>query len=191
MEASVRTAVVCLAVALVAAGVVGCGSSAPPPKVEGDTPERAISHHGGGGPSVESEIGGLNEEKVSATFQRAASKLQDCYNKGVERLPFLAGEVQFMVRVAKDGSARWAFVKDSNLGDHESEACMVRVLKAATWPRPEGGEGLAENAFTFQPSADERMPVDVDAAQLGAPFEKIKPDLSRCRSSANTGRGTN
>lgn len=137
-------------------------------------------------PSVESEIGALDEMKVKQTFQRASDKLMACYAKGAEKLPYLAGEVRFTVRVAKDGSARWAYVEESDLGDRDTEACMLAVLKAATWPRPEGGEGMARNKFSFAPGGDERPPVSWSPEQLGAPYKNAKQKLAQCRKKAGT-----
>jgi hypothetical protein len=92
------------------------------------------------------------------------------------------------VRVKKDGSARWIYVKDSSLGDHETEACMVGVLKAVKWPEPiDGEEGILENGFEFAPGSEERMPVDWTPDQLGAKFRDARPKLTQCRSDAGTG----
>lgn len=166
----------------VAALAVACSSSPPPPA---ETPRASNdSDRPRGGPSFESEIGALDELKVKQTFQRSAEQLSGCFSKGSQKLPYLAGEIRFVVRVAKDGSARWAYVKDSTLGDRDTESCMLSVLKGATWPRPEGGEGLAENSFTFDPGGDERPPVAWSPEQLGAPYKNAKGTLAQCRKKA-------
>ncbi|WP_437717571.1 AgmX/PglI C-terminal domain-containing protein [Sorangium sp. So ce448] len=165
------------------AAQLGCGGAAPtsvaPVMVDAEPVETS-------GPKMSSgsEIGGMNEEKVQAAFERASSRLSRCYQKGVQRIPYLGGEIRFKVRVTEEGTARWAFVKDSNLGDRETEACMLSVLKATRWPKPVGGEGLAENSFTFEPSSDERLPVPWTPDQLGTPYKKARPALASCRSQA-------
>lgn len=165
-----------------AALVAACGSAPPPPA---ETPQAANDgHRSHAGPSFESEIGALDELKVKATFQRSAEQLSGCFSKGSQKLPYLAGEIRFVVRVAKDGSARWAFVKDSTLGDRDTESCMLAVLKGVTWPKPEGGEGLAENSFSFDPGGDERPPVSWSPEQLGAPYKNAKGALAQCRKKA-------
>ncbi|AUX31142.1 MULTISPECIES: AgmX/PglI C-terminal domain-containing protein [Sorangium] len=165
------------------AALPGCGGAEPTPAapvmrdaepVEASRPTM----------SSRSEIGGMNEEKVQAAFERASLRLSRCYQKGVERIPYLGGEIRFKVRVTEEGTARWAFVKDSTLGDRETEACMLKVLKATKWPKPVGGEGLAENSFTFEPSSDERPPVPWTPDQLGTPYKKARPALASCRSQA-------
>jgi hypothetical protein len=96
--------------------------------------------------------------------------------------------VSFKLRVAEDGSVRWAYLKDSNLGDRPTEECMLGVLRSASWPKPVGGEGLAGNDnVSFDPGGDERAPVDWSPDQLGDPFKKARSTLSQCRSAAGTG----
>ncbi len=171
-----------------AAMLAACGGSPPPPAEE---PQAAEPDEGGArkvraAPGIESEIGSMDEAKVKQTFELASGKLSACFNRGTQRLAYLAGDVRFVVRVGKDGSPRWAYAKDSTLGDRETEACMLEVLKAATWPKPEGGEGLAENNFSFEPGGDERPPVDWTPQQLGAPYRGAKAALDRCRKNAGT-----
>jgi hypothetical protein len=137
-------------------------------------------------PSVESEIGALDEGKVSQAFRKANDRLTACYTKGTERLPYLAGDVHLAVRITRDGGTRWAYVKDSNLGDRQTEACMLEVLKGLAWPRPEGGEGLADQVFRFAPGGDDRPPVAWSAEQLGAPYKNARGALTACRKKAGT-----
>jgi predicted small lipoprotein YifL len=170
---------------MAAAALSGCGSKPPPEPAKVEAPVEVAPSR----PkmAVESEIGALNEEKVNQAFKKAAKPLGACFDKGTERLPYLSGEVRFVVRVTKMGDVRWAFVKDSTLGDRETEECMLGALKTMSWPKPEGGEGLAENSFTFEPGDGERPPVAWSADQLGAPFKRVKPALAKCRKSAGTG----
>ena len=167
--------------------VLGCGSAPPP---EATSPDGAGDDGGRrpGGPSVSAEIGALDEGKTEETFKRAMPKLDACFQKGAQRLPYLAGTVSFYVRVAGDGSARYVVLKDSTLGDRATEECMVGVLRSASWPRPEGGdEGEARNEFTFDPGDGERPPVQWSPEQLGPNWDKARPALSRCRKDAGTG----
>jgi hypothetical protein len=164
----------------------GCASS-PPPAAEEPKPaeEGGVDRHRSA-PSIESEIGAMDEGKVKQIFQRSSADLSGCFNKGAQRIPYLAGEVRFVVRVSKDGSVRWAFIKESSLGDRETEACMLGVLKSAKWPKPEGGEGLTENSFNFEPGGEERPPVAWSSDQLGAAYKNAKGALAKCRKGAGT-----
>src|SRR6185369_16742726 len=87
-------------------------------------------------------------------------------------------------RIAKSGSVRWAYVKDSSLGDRTTETCMLDALKSISWPKPVGGEGLAENSFGFEPGGDERPPVAWSQEQLGAAGKRVHPSLVKCKAEA-------
>ncbi|MGK4005915.1 AgmX/PglI C-terminal domain-containing protein [Sorangium sp. So ce1036] len=174
---------------LASSALLGCGGAEPAPAAplmrDADPVEERRSSM-----SARAEIGAMNEEKVQAAFERASHRLSRCYERGVQRIPYLGGEIRFKVRVTEEGTARWAFVKESTLGDRETEACMLDVLKATRWPKPVGGEGLAENSFTFEPSSDERLPVPWTPDQLGTPYKKARPALESCRSQAGASQLT-
>ncbi len=139
-------------------------------------------------PELDAEIGGMEEAKVQSAFERTSSKLTACFTEGTKRVPFLGGDVRFALRVDKDGTAHVAYLKESTLGDRETEACMLGAVKAASWPAPVGGkEGLAEGGFSFDPSADERPAVALDADKLGKELPKAKDAIARCRSSVGGG----
>ena len=140
------------------------------------------------GMGMSAEIGELDEGQVKATFERVSKQLAACYGRGTERVPYMAGEISFKIRVNSEGKARWVVVKDSSLGDYDTEACMVRALKGASWPTPiDGQEGIAESGFAFEPGGDERMPVTWSPDQLGPKFKDAQGKLSQCRTDAGTG----
>ncbi len=168
---------------------IGCGGATPPaPSLGGESAPEEPRHHGSS-LGVSAEIGALDPAKAEAAWKLANAKINKCFEKGVARIPYLSGSASFMVRVAKDGSTRFAYLKDSTLGDHETEGCMVAALKGTHWPSPEGGEeGIAEqNGLDFDPGGDERAPVDWSPEQLGKDFAKARSALAGCRSSAGTG----
>jgi hypothetical protein len=171
---------------LVAALAAGCGSAEPTPATPADDAASTPASPAGNGMGVQSEIGALDEQKVQQTFSRASQQLSRCFAKGVQRIPYMGGEIRFKVRVKEDGAARWAYVKDSTLGDHDTEACMVEALRSTSWPAPVGGEGLAENSFTFEPSSDERPPVAWTPEQLGKPYKQAQRALAACRRKAQS-----
>jgi hypothetical protein len=180
-------ALLTLASLSVSVALSGCGATPPPPAEDGSRPAEAVAARRHSGMASESEIGGLDESKVKQVFQRSAARISACYDKGSERIPYLAGEVSFRLRITQEGSVRWAHVKESSLGDRATEECMLAILKSASWPHPEGGEGLAENSFTFESGGEERPPIAWSPEQLGQPFRKAHGELAKCRSSAGTG----
>lgn len=174
--------------ALAAAVVVcvGCGSSTPPPeapKQDTSGDDDASAH----GPAVTAEIGAMSEEKVQEAFQHVSDSLGRCFQKGAEKVPYLGGEVRFVVRVKSDGSARTAWVKETTLGDRATEECMLDILKSKTWPKPVGGnEGIAENSFTFDPDSETRQPVAWTPKHMGRSFEHAREAIVKCKRESGT-----
>jgi hypothetical protein len=177
-----RAALACLLITL-----ASCSATPPPPPdgPQNDTPAPTRQHVV---PSVESEVGALDAGKVQAVFDGAAGALKQCYAQGVGRNELLAGDVKVAVRVAEDGSTRYAFFKDSTLGDRATEECMLAVLRKKTWPKPVGGkEGNADTSFGFDPGDENRPPIDWTEARMGDAYKKAKPALTKCRSDAGAG----
>jgi hypothetical protein len=138
--------------------------------------------------TTNAEIGALDERKTNAAFNRAGEQLTSCFARGTERITYLAGDAEFYVRVASDGNPRYVYLADSTLGDRDTEACMLDVLKRASFPAPIGGnEGIAKRQMHFEPGGDERPPVRWSPAQLGASLDRASAALSRCAASAETG----
>jgi hypothetical protein len=175
------TKLACLAIStLVALSVVACGDSAPPPQTADD--QIKTEEEPRGGPSVSSEIGGLNEEKVNATFESSLSGLERCLQQGASRVEFLGGSVSFFVKIDTSGKADGAYLEKSTLGDRDTEKCMLAALRSKKWPKPVGGEhGLARKSFDFDPPNDVRAPAEYDQEHLGKGLGKIAGKLSSCK----------
>jgi hypothetical protein len=181
----VRRSIGLVAIVASGIGVIGCSTSVPPP-AEAPKPvvhEEAVDT----GPTVESAIGALNDLDVKKKFEQLSPSLTRCFSDGEQQVAYLAGDINFEVRIALDGKALGAYVKDSTLGHRETEACMLHVLKGATWPRPKGGPGKAENSFTFDSGNETRPPVAWTVKQLGPQAErKVMKELEQCRTHAGT-----
>jgi hypothetical protein len=170
------------------AALAGCGGEVTQnkPPDTGGTNEQTSG--GNGGANFEAEIGALDQDKVQSTLQRTSDKLSACFTSGVRRIPFMGGEIRFALRIAQGGTATVAYLKESTLGDRDTESCMLGALRSASWPSPVGGkEGLAEGGFSFDPSADERPPVALEPERLGKELPKAKQALATCRASQGAG----
>lgn len=160
---------------------VACGDSAPPPKTADD--EVKTEEEPRGGPSVSSEIGGLNEDKVNKTFESSLSGLERCLQQGASRVEFLGGSVSFFVKIDTSGKVDGAYLEKSTLGDRDTEKCMLGALRSKKWPKPVGGEhGLARKSFDFDPPNDVRAPAEYDQEHLDKGLGKIAGKLSSCKS---------
>lgn len=133
------------------------------------------------GLDVMQEFGGMNQDKVDRAFKKLYPVLSECLMTGQRRVKFLGGDVQFLVKVDMTGSARFAHVEESNLGDYETEQCMLDAIRAARWPKPVGGRiGLARSSIGFDPPGDVRPPVDWSARDIETVLSTLNGDLSAC-----------
>lgn len=174
--------------ALLTLSILIAACSGTPQKVEDPKDDTPAPTHKAVVPSVESEVGALDATKVQGVFDKAGEALKQCYSQGVGRNELLAGDVKLAVRVAEDGSTKYAFLKESTLGDRATEDCMLGVLKRQTWPKPVGGkEGNADTTFGFDPGDENRPPVEWTEARMGDAYKKAKPALAKCRADAGAG----
>jgi len=112
------------------------------PKLVEQEPVQETDHlHG---VRAESEVGGLNEDAVEATFKKSLAALQNCLNDGSSRVEFLGGSVAFFLKIDARGRIEHAHLESSTLGDRATERCMLKALRRKSWPKPIGGAvGLA------------------------------------------------
>jgi hypothetical protein len=161
----------CLAVSL-----AGCGAAPPPPPpVIADAPP--VAEKVDPGPtSMESEIGGLNEEAMDKAF--ASLDVNGCVVTHADKLDQLGGELKLRMRIDRRGSARWAYLSASTLGSRDAEKCVLDLVRARSWPKPLGGEGIAEKEFMIDPRA---QPVTLDEKRTQVQVAQARADAGKCR----------
>jgi hypothetical protein len=167
--------------AVAGAGVAACGGSAPPPAA----PKReAAAKEAPAKPkakfAMEGQLGSLDEGKVNETFATLLPRFGECLSQGSSRVEFLGGHVKFAIRIAVNGSAKWAYLADSTLGDRDTERCMLNVAKSARWPLPEEGEGQAQREFDFDPSPDVREAVPWNPDRVAKALGGARAKLGHC-----------
>jgi hypothetical protein len=175
---STLSGITCLALAF--AAVPGCGGSEPPPQ----TPSPTVEEHPDAPTQVSTsaEIGGLNEEKVDKTFQRALSDFQRCLDDGAKRVEFLGGSVSFFLKIDAEGKVDHAHLEKSTIGDRDTEKCMLDSLRSKKWPKPVGGmHGLARKSFDFDPPNDVRAPTSWDGEHVSDAVGKLSKKVSACK----------
>lgn len=170
--------------ALVGGIVLGaCGGTPPPKPVE--PPPVVEPPHATVAPMKSSqELGQIDEGATNKTFQSLQDKLLDCQKNGLSRVEFLAGDAKFFLRIAQDGSVRWAYLEDSTLGDRDTEKCMVGVVSSAHWPLPDGGEAEVQKAISFD-SGEARPPVSWASDKVATVVQTEGNDALKCKGSSH------
>ena len=166
--------------------VPACGGNEPAPQ-EPSSPQMSDMNwtSRGADMSADSEVGGMNEERTRAVFDAATADLRRCFTEGSQRVEFLAGTVQFSVEVNASGRLERAYLKDSTLGDRETERCMLEALTGRTWPKPVGGRiGHADGGFEFEADSSVRPPVDWSSADVERALARLRRRIDACKGSA-------
>jgi len=129
--------------------------------------------------NMSQELGEIDQKKADAAVKAAQASVMRCQAQGHKRLDFISGEVKFFVRLGPDGAVKWAYLEESSLGDRETEKCILQSLRAAPWPKPEGGDAEVRNGFVLG-AADAREPAAWGADKVSAALGKAKADLDKC-----------
>lgn len=155
--------------------LAGCASAPPPrPAVLEDAPlPQKIDR---GPTSMESEIGGLNEEAMDRAF--ASLAVDGCIQQGSAKLGELGGAFKLNLRINREGSARWVYLSQTTLGDRDTEKCLMDLARAKNWPKPVGGEGLADKTYEIEPRA---APLVVDEKLVRRDVARARQEAAKCR----------
>jgi hypothetical protein len=171
--------------AMLLGGAMSCGGSEPAPAAPAhEGPKAAERPKPKQRLSMSGQLGSLDEGKVEDTFNRLIPRFGDCLAQGSSRVEFIGGHVKFFVRIALDGSAKWAYLSESTIGDRDTERCMLGVAKGVRWPIPTEGEGQAQKAFDFDPSPDVRDAVPWGADRIAKSLATARPKLGQCTQGA-------
>lgn len=127
---------------------------------------------------MESEIGGMNEEDINRAFNSLGPAIQACIETGSGRVKPLGGHVTIALRIGRDGAPKWAYLKESTLGDRETEKCLLDAARAKTWPKPLGGDGLAEKSFDLEPRT---QPLPLEEERVKKSIALVRKESAKCR----------
>jgi hypothetical protein len=167
-----------LAVGLVAA--CGCGGAEPAPEAEPvevastSGSERAPRQHSD--VEVSGTLGTIPQRAIDERFEMKQQAFLRCFFDGSENLDVLGGRIEFYLRIANDGSVRWAIPRASTVGDRATERCLLGLVARMKFPAPQGGD-----------EAEFAKAIEVDAA---AARPLVAWDASRVSSAVSQGSGS-
>lgn len=163
---------------------IGCGGTEPPPK-------QAEPAHGAPQKAVplvaktSQELGGVDPKAVKRAFGALDDKYMECQKRALDRLELVAGNVKFFLRIGSDGSAKWAYLEESEIGDRETERCLIDVVMAARWPKPDAGD--AEVRYTMElPLQAARPPSDWTPDKVAGALGRNGDAIDKCKAGAGT-----
>jgi hypothetical protein len=171
-----------LTVAALSTFAWACGGAAP--EVKEPEPAHEESHAVKPALRTSSELGSVDPDAVTHAFHALNDRFTDCQKQGLDRVEVLSGSVGFFLRIAGDGSAKWAYLESSELGDRDTEKCLLDVVMGARWPKPDGGD--AEARYTMElPLQATRPASDWGPEKVENALAKQSPAIDRCKSGSS------
>lgn len=169
--------------------VVACGGP-PPPKEPAPARADEKPHEVKLALKTRSELGTVDPEAVKKAFTALGSAFMDCQKRALDRVEVLSGSVKFFLRIGADGSAKYVYFEDSELGDRDTERCLQDVVRGARWPKPDGGEAEARYGMEL-PMQATRPPNDWNSDKVASALGKHGNAIDQCKGgTAATFRGT-
>lgn len=96
--------------------------------------------------------GKLPKDVIRATVRASIADVRRCYNEGLARDPNLTGRVAIQFTIGPQGTVTAATVEASQLPDAEVDNCIADVIKALSFPPPQGGGNVVVTyPFVLQP----------------------------------------
>ena len=165
------------------AGALGCGGEEPPAKAPepAHVPEKAVPLMA----KTSSELGSVDPAVLKRAFAALDDKYLACQKKALDRVEVLAGNVKFFMRIGSDGIAKWAYLEESEIGDRETERCLIDVVMAARWPKPDAGD--AEVRYTMElPLQAARPPSDWSPDKVAGALGRNGDAIDKCKAGVGT-----
>jgi hypothetical protein len=172
----------CICVLAVAASAA-CGGAPPPKEAEAPT-EQAAPPPKKPALKMKSELGSVDPGAVKSAFSALDDKFMACQKQGMERVELLSGPVKFFVRLGEDGSVRYAYLEASEIGDRATEKCLLDVVSAAAWPKPDGGEAEVRYGMEL-PFQATRPPTDWSPDKVAAALGKNGAAIDQCKAGSS------
>ncbi len=179
----VPTRVIRTFLVLSCAVLLACGGEAPPKAPEAahveappPKPKQAFK--------IKSELGSVDPADIKRAFGALSDQFMDCQKRGIDRVEVLSGSVKFFVRIGEDGAARWAYLEGSELGDRQTEKCLLDVVMGARWPKPDGGEAEARHGVEL-PQQSTRPASDWSPDKVAGSLGKHGDAIDRCKAGAS------
>ncbi len=174
-------------VLVVALAAAACGGTTPPPKPPVEEEPAKQEHSSSDGPTIEYDLGPIDPAIWKKKVDSLKGDWTDCYLHAHEKHETLEGKVTFTVRTNKDGSVKWAYVKESDLGDRAVERCVIDSIKATNWGPPmDAREGEVQgHTFGWALDGDARAADPGDVSNVLPAIGKAKAKLDACRAKSD------
>jgi hypothetical protein len=131
--------------------------------------------------AVQSELGSIDPKATDDTLKGLTPSFEKCQTDRLDDLEVLSGKVSFFIRVGQNGTPRYVYFEESNLGDRVAEKCLIDTIMGTQFPEVTGGE--AEVRYHIElPQHSERAPDSWDADKMADAVSAA----TQCKSGSST-----
>jgi hypothetical protein len=177
------TRTVALVPSLLALFAAGCGGGPEPRPAPAQQPGYGLEEEeeDRGGVAASGIMGTIPILRIQEKFEMRLRQIDRCFLEREPEVQFIGGHVEFYFRVALDGTVRWAYMRDSSVGDRQTERCLLDIVRRIKFPRPRGG-GEAEIGWSFDrdPNPEVRPPVELEPSGIGELVSENAESIAAC-----------
>lgn len=172
--------------AVVAVLLMGCGSTPPAEAPHEESAPKPARVEKTSTATIEYDLGPVDPNIFKSRVSALRAAWNDCYSAAHDKQETLEGKLTFTVRTVKDGSVKWAFIKDADIGSRSLEKCVMDTIKATNFgPPTDAKEGEVQgHTIGWELDGDARA---ADPGAQGAvlpSIEKAKGKLEACKKGA-------
>jgi hypothetical protein len=121
--------------------------------------------------------GTLSNYDVRHTMEKRGAEFGACHEPRARRMPRLAGNIEFAIRVTPEGAVSQVQVRNSDVGDRSLERCFAEVISATPFPRPNGGEANVSYTMILGPARPGKDPELWETDRIERLLAKQAPEL--------------
>jgi len=133
------------------------------------------------GVAVTGLMGTIRQDEVVNALTPRMPRFVRCFSQRMGDVELLGGDIRMSFRIHTDGSVAWVYPLESDVGDRDTERCILSVASQTRFPRPRGGEAEFQWGFGLDPSEDVRPPLNWHADALGGRADDVAALGRSCR----------
>jgi hypothetical protein len=122
--------------------------------------------------------GTLGNFEVKTAMEQKAREFAACHEPRASRVPPLSGSVEFAIVVKKTGDVMEVELRNSDIGDRALERCLMDVVRATHFPKPNGGDAKVSYTMLLGPARKGREPEQWDADRVRRISSKHGADVA-------------
>ena len=133
------------------------------------------------GMAIEGILGTISDASVRSAMNANMDRFGDCFVNRYDAIPVLGGDAQLSFRIRQDGRVRWVHLTSSDVGDRETERCLLDVARRMRFsPGPTNGEAEVQETLGLETPDDVRPPLAWTTRNVASAIRSGRGTLSSC-----------